>query len=107
MNGNGLDEGFPRHGASVRVPVVFVGEVLVGVRHRLMSMAVRVALGHPLARRVVLVMQVVLVFVLVFHRLVRMPMRVLLAQVEPHPEGHQGACEQERRGHRFFLPQHG
>lgn len=29
MDGNGLDEGLPRHGASVRVPVVFVGEVHV------------------------------------------------------------------------------
>ena len=82
--------------------VVEVGIVGMGVRERL----VPVPMGVGLARWVVGGMSVSMVFVvhvpvLVLYRIVRMGMSVALDEVNPDPDPHQRAGDDEAGRHRF------
>ena len=81
--------------------MVCIRVVLVGVRHRLVSMPVTVPSSGS-DRHVVLVMMVHIVLMLVFviHRLMGMHVDVMLGKVEPH------ACRHNERSDRE-LPSHG
>ena len=79
---------------SMRVPVVLVGKVIMPMRQRRVPVHVRMFdVRHP-GRVVVLMVRVVLVFVRVLRRFVRMPVQMLLAQMQPHADPHQGAGHQ-------------
>ena len=92
---------------SMRVPVVLVREVFVRVRHRGVAMSMGVSSGVHFARRMMFVVEVVLVLVLVFEGLVFMQMLVPFCQVQPDAQCHQRAGHEQRGRHRFGQGHHG
>ena len=78
------------------VPMMRIRVVLVAVRHRFMTVCMAMRLpGINAAGMSVLMVLVVNMLVVVFHRFVRMKMPVALRQVEPDPNAHRQACDDQ------------
>lgn len=87
---------------TVAVPVMNVGEMRVRMCHRLVNVGMRVRLTRVSARRMlVLVMLVVNVTVCVFELLVTMLVDVLFAQVQPDTRAHKTRSGKENRADRL------
>ncbi len=84
------------------MPMMRIRVMLVAVRHRLMTvrMAMRLTGINALVMRMPMVF-VVNMLVVVFHRFVRMKMLVALRQVEPDPNAHRHAGDDQL--HREWL----
>ena len=81
--------------------VMDVGVVGMCVLQRFVPVAVRVP--EVLGQTIVLMpmMFVVRVFVVVLQRFVHMPVGMTLGEVQPNPQRHQCACDDELRGQRL------
>ena len=82
------------------MPVVQVRIVDMLVAHRLMAVPVRMWFGDRFVVTMA-VMRIMNVGVLVFQRLVDVIMLVLLGQVQPEAQPHQGARRKKLQRHRF------
>ena len=83
------------------MPMMGIGEMAVGVLEDLVHMDVRVGLLAPIVARMgVLVVLVMNVRVIMFRRQMPMPMRVLFAQMQPHPRRHEQSGDPQAAGQR-------
>jgi len=90
----------------VDMGMVRIGEVRMVVRHPVVAMPVTVSLLILLGRIVlVLVVFVMDMFVLMFQRFVRMDMRVLLGQMQPHANRHQRTGQKQAESERLAHQQ--
>ena len=78
------------------VTVVNIRIMGMGVFQPLVAMRMGMRLSRRIVRRVpVLVMLVVNAFMFVVHRLMNVPVRMNLGQMQPHTCCHQHSCHQE------------